>query len=138
MPEKFWKAEVDKMIGKYGAQIPTNQIDALVAYFAKNYGTETSVATPTVVAAKEKSADAKQLMMKTGCFSCHNAQTKLIGPAYKEVAAKYRDDADAIAKISRQITNGGSGLWGTLPMPPFKQLSPDEVKMLAEWILAQK
>ncbi len=139
MPAKFWKGAVDKMIGKYGAPIPTNQVDAIVDYFARSYGTDaTNAAIPVV--AKEISApvDAKKVMQNSGCFNCHNAQTKIIGPAYKDVAAKYHGNPEAVAKVSHQIQNGGAGLWGTFPMPPFKQLSQAEVKVLAEWILAQK
>jgi sulfite dehydrogenase len=138
MPTKFWKGEVDKMAAKYGAPIPANEVDALVKYFAKNYGTETSGEMPAPVIAKEKTIDAKQLMMKSGCFNCHNVQTKIIGPAYKDVAAKYRGNPDAVAKVSHQIRNGGSGLWGPFPMPPFKQLSDAQVKILADWILGQE
>ncbi|MEO5802564.1 MAG: c-type cytochrome [Verrucomicrobiota bacterium] len=140
MPAKFWRGAVDKMIGKYGAPIPTNQVDALVDYLARNYGTEATNAAAPVTAKDEAHAqfDAKQLMMKSGCFNCHTTQTKLIGPAYKDVAAKYRGNAEALAKVSHQIQSGGSGLWGPFPMPPFKQLSDSEVKVLAEWILAQK
>jgi sulfite dehydrogenase len=136
MPTKFWKAEVDKMAGKYGAPIPTNEVDSLVEYFSKNYGTETSSTTPTPDIANDATLDAKALMRKAGCLNCHNARTKIIGPAYKDVAAKYRGKADAIEKISHQIRNGGSGLWGTFPMPPFKQLSDAQVKILADWILS--
>jgi sulfite dehydrogenase len=136
MPAKFWKGEVEKMAAKYGAPIPANEVDALVKYFAKNYGTETSGATTTPAVAKVSTDNAKELMMKTGCFNCHNTQTKIIGPAYKDVAAKYRGKPDAIEKVSHQIRNGGSGLWGPIPMPPFKQLSDAQVKILADWILS--
>jgi cytochrome c551/c552 len=144
MPTKFWKAEVDKMAGKYGAPIPTNQVDALVEYFAKSYGTDAASAGTTSIAATTKeiasaaSGDAKKLMQKTGCFNCHMVDKKFIGPAFKDVAGKYNGKADAFAKISHQIQNGGSGLWGPIPMPPFKQFSETEVKTLADWILAQK
>jgi cytochrome c len=76
-------------------------------------------------------------MQKNGCFNCHTLENKLIGPAFKAVAAKYKDNADAFAKVSHQIAHGGSGLWGPIPMPPFKQLSESEVKTLADWILVQ-
>ncbi|MEO7299929.1 MAG: c-type cytochrome [Verrucomicrobiota bacterium] len=143
MPAKFWKGAVEKMVGKYGAPIPTNQVDAIVEYLAVNYGTgATNSAATTQLAAKEHASgapgDAKQLMQKTGCFNCHTVDKKFIGPAFKEVAAKYHGQADALTKVSHQIENGGSGLWGPIPMPPFKQFSPAEIKTLSDWILAQK
>ena len=142
MPAKFWKGAVDKMIGKYGAPIPTNQVDALVEYFAKSYGTDaTNTATTSIAAATKEiasSSDAKQLMQKTGCFNCHTVDKKFIGPAFKDVAGKYHGKPDAFAKVSHQIQNGGSGLWGPIPMPPFKQFSEAEVKTIADWVLTQK
>jgi sulfite dehydrogenase len=143
LPRTFWKASVDKMIGKYGAPIPTEQVEALAEYFAKNYGTDgtnasTIAAAVTPAVASTVARDVKKLMQDSGCFNCHNAQAKLLGPSYKDVAAKYRGHPEGLAKVSHQITHGGSGLWGPFPMPPFKQFSEAEVKMLAEWILEQK
>jgi cytochrome c len=139
MPAKFWKGAVDKMIAKYGAPIPTNQVDQIVDYLAVNYGTEKTNAIASAQTAKTETAlDAKALAIKNGCFNCHQTGMKIIGPAYKDVAAKYKADPEALMKVSHQITDGGSGKWGPIPMPPFKQLSEPEVKTLAEWVLSQK
>ncbi len=142
MPRAFWKGSIDKMIGKYGAPIPPEQVELLADYFAKNYGIHDTNATPASAPEKGTStaatADAKQVMQKGGCFNCHTVDRKLIGPAFKDVAGKYKGNPDAFANVTRQITHGGSGLWGPIPMPPFKQFSENEVKMLVDWILAQK
>ena len=82
--------------------------------------------------------NAERLAMKYGCLGCHNVNVKIVGPAYKEIAAKYRTDADAKAKITEQIQKGGSGKWGPIIMPPFPQVAADETKVLTEWILSQK
>jgi cytochrome c551/c552 len=141
MPRAFWKASVDKMIGKYGAPVPAEQVDALADYLSKNYGTDATNAAIASTPVKEISTsvggDAKQLMQKSGCFNCHMLDKKFIGPSYKDVAGKYKGNPEALAKVSHQITQGGSGLWGPIPMPPFKQLSEGEVKMVATWILGQ-
>jgi len=63
--------------------------------------------------------------------------TKLIGPSYKEVASKYRGKPDGQDRIAHQITRGGGGQWGQIPMPPFTQFSPAEVEALSRWILSQ-
>jgi cytochrome c551/c552 len=140
MPAKFWKGAVDKMIGKYAAPIPTNQVDALVEYFARNYGTETNASGSTVVTQvipkPSGLLDGKAIADKAGCFNCHS-EDKKIGPAYKLVAAKYKGKAEGGTKVSYQITHGGSGQWGSLPMPQFDTLSPAEVKAVSDWILAQ-
>lgn len=139
-PRDFWKAEVEKMIGKYGAAIPDDQTNALINYFAINYGGDTNVPAPVVAKAQPTTGtiDAKQLAIKSGCFNCHNIKAKVIGPAYKDVAAKYASDPEALKKISEQVTGGGAGKWGQFPMPPFKQFSDAELKALGEWILSLK
>ncbi|MDB6026188.1 MAG: cytochrome [Verrucomicrobiales bacterium] len=140
MPAKFWKGAVDKMIGKYAAPIPTNSVDALVEYFAKNYGTETNTPSNTVVTQvitqPSGALDGEAVATKMGCFNCH-AEDKKIGPAYKAVAAKYKGNKEGPEKIAHQITHGGSGQWGTVPMPQFDSLSAAEIKAVSDWILAQ-
>ena len=140
MPRAFWKGSVEKMIGKYGAPIPTNQVDTIINYLAKNYGTETSAPTPEPATAKAAAPgnDVNALLTYAGCINCHDVNQKKVGPAFKEVAKKYQGNAEGLAKVSHQITNGGVGQWGTQPMPAFDSLSPVEVKTLAEWVLSQK
>ena len=75
------------------------------------------------------------LARKQGCLGCHAATSKLVGPAYQEVAAKYGGQPDAVAQLTQSIRNGGSGKWGEMVMPPQKQLSVADAKRLATWIL---
>lgn len=77
----------------------------------------------------------KALAEKHGCLGCHAAATKLVGPAYQDVAAKYAGDAGAAAALAQSIRNGGAGKWGEIPMPPQKQVSEADAKKLASWIL---
>ena len=77
----------------------------------------------------------KALAEKQGCFGCHAVASKLVGPAYKEVAAKYADQADAKEQLAKSIRSGGAGRWGDIPMPPQAQLSEADAKKLAAWIL---
>lgn len=71
------------------------------------------------------------------CMACHTVDTKVVGPAYKEVAKKYAGDKTAEAKLAQKIIKGGTGVWGNIPMPP-NQVSEAEAKTLAKWILALK
>ena len=77
----------------------------------------------------------KALAEKQGCLGCHAAETKLVGPAYREVAAKYAGDAGAVAALTQSIRKGGAGKWGDMPMPPQQQVSEGDAKKLARWIL---
>lgn len=79
---------------------------------------------------------AKALATKSACLACHAADKKLVGPAYKDVAAKHNGQADAVAKVAARIKSGGSGMYGAVPMPPQVTLKDDELKLLAEWVLA--
>ena len=72
------------------------------------------------------------------CMACHAVDKKLVGPSYKDVAAKYAGQQDAVEKLSAKVIKGGSGVWGPIPMPANAQVTPDEAKKLIAWIMTQK
>lgn len=76
------------------------------------------------------------LARKNACMSCHAEDKKIVGPAYKEVAAKYKGDKTAEAKLIKKVKEGGSGVWGPVPMPPNPQVKDEDVKTLVRWVLA--
>jgi cytochrome c len=71
-------------------------------------------------------------------MACHAIDKKLVGPAYKDVAAKYAKDKDAAKRLADKIVKGGSGVWGPVPMPANTQVSPAEAETLAKWVLTVK
>ncbi len=79
-----------------------------------------------------------QLATAKNCMACHAIDKKLVGPSYKDVAAKYAGQKDAADKLAAKVIKGGSGVWGPVPMPANAQVSPDEAKKLVAWILTQK
>ncbi len=85
-------------------------------------------------------ADAKAgeaLAKKNGCFACHTVDKKLIGPGYKDVAAKYKGDKSAEAKLTEKVKKGGSGVWGQMPMPPNSpQVKDEDIKTIVQWVLS--
>lgn len=84
-------------------------------------------------------ADAGSDLAKAkNCLACHAVATKLVGPAYKDVAAKYAGQKDAEGKLVTKVLKGGSGAWGAIPMPANPQVNEAEAKTLVKWILAQK
>jgi cytochrome c len=89
-----------------------------------------------VAHANVDAAAAKALAAQKACLACHAADKKLVGPSYKDVAAKHKGQADALAKVAARIKSGGSGMYGPVPMPPQPTLKDDELKLLAAWILA--
>ncbi|HEX6138763.1 MAG TPA: c-type cytochrome [Casimicrobiaceae bacterium] len=93
----------------------------------------------TMTAAGAALADElEDMMKKNGCNACHSEDKKVIGPSYKDVAAKYKGDAGAVAKLSEKVKKGGSGVWGPVPMPPNAQVKDEDVKKMVELILALK
>ena len=72
------------------------------------------------------------------CMACHAMDKKLVGPSYKDVAAKYGADKDAVGKLAKKIRDGGTGVWGQVPMPANPQVSEAEAQTLAKWVLTVK
>src|SRR5438552_14754344 len=83
-------------------------------------------------------ADAQELVKEKACLSCHTLDKKLVGPAYKEVAAKYKSRKDGEAYLSKKIREGSTGVWGAIPMPPNGTVADDEARTLAKYILTVK
>lgn len=71
-------------------------------------------------------------------MSCHAVDRKVLGPAFKDVAAKYKNDKGAAEMLANKIMKGGSGVWGPVPMPANNQVSESDAKKLAEWVLSIK
>ena len=80
----------------------------------------------------------EELAKKHACFACHAVDKKMVGPAYKDVAAKYRADKDAPKKLAAKVKNGSQGVWGTVPMPPNSAVPDADINTLVKWILSQK
>lgn len=78
------------------------------------------------------------LAMSKNCMSCHAVERKLLGPSFKDVAAKYKDDKGAADMLATKIMKGGSGVWGPVPMPANMQVSDADAKKLAAWVLSTK
>lgn len=84
-------------------------------------------------------ADPLAIMKKAGCTACHAADKKLVGPSYKDIAAKHKGNANDVAAMSEKVRKGGKGVYGPVPMPPnpVSKISDEEIKTVVEWILKQ-
>jgi len=97
------------------------------------------VAAGAALASQASFADAGADLAKAkNCLSCHSVATKIVGPAYKDVAAKYAGQKDAEAKLVDKVMKGGSGVWGQIPMPANTQVTEAEAHTLVKWVLSQK
>ncbi|MCS6945099.1 MAG: c-type cytochrome [Sutterellaceae bacterium] len=79
-----------------------------------------------------------ELAKAKNCMACHANDKKLVGPSYRDVAARYANDKDAVAKLAKKIREGGVGVWGQVPMPANPQVSEAEAQTLARWVLSIK
>jgi cytochrome c len=80
----------------------------------------------------------EELAKKNACTACHAVDKKIVGPAFKEVAAKYRSDKTAEAKLVKKVKEGGVGVWGQVPMPPNSTVSDKDIQALVKWVLSLK
>ena len=99
------------------------------------------LAASLAVAALQLAAPAsaqEALAKKHNCLVCHSVDKKVVGPAYKDVAAKYRNDKGAEAKLVQKVEKGGVGVWGQVPMPPNSTVPDGDVRALVKWILSLK
>ena len=142
-----WTAEAGKMQKVYGAPISDQDVSMIGVYLAVTYGSAhandadvQAASNPSASqppAAPVAKSDAMALLQNNACLSCHAIDHKVVGPAYHDVAAKYANDPQALAKVTSSIQHGGAGKWGDIPMPPFAQLSPDDLQTLTTFILKQ-
>jgi cytochrome c len=78
----------------------------------------------------------QDLAQKNACMSCHSIDKKVVGPAFKDVAAKYKGDKTAEAKLIEKVKKGGAGVWGQVPMPPNSTVKDADIQTLVKWILS--
>ncbi len=121
------------------ARLPAGFVKNLYGDIQDNFrGLETmnEVGAPASAAPTARAADAAELIGKYGCSVCHAVDHKIVGPAFGEVAAKYQGDAGATAQLTQKIRKGGSGVWGTIPMPPQPGPSELDLGTIVHWVLA--
>jgi cytochrome c551/c552 len=151
MKQTQWTAEVSKMHATYGAPIDDTEIRLVGIYLTATYGDVKSISgadltlpAPATSPALNASAttasgaiDVQALLTQNACLSCHALSQKIVGPAYHDVAAKYKSDPQAASKLESSIRLGGSGRWGSTQMPAFPGLNDAELNALAVFVLKQ-
>jgi len=110
------------------AVVPTTSYEDLAANAAP------TAAAP--VRSEPEGTDPSSRLAKYGCTACHSVDTKGVGPAFKDVAAKYRGRADAAQMLEQKVRNGGAGVWGDIPMPPNSAVPDTELQAIVQWVLA--
>ena len=105
---------------------------AVVAFVVVMAGMTGSISSAVAV----DTVAAQAIYKANACASCHMVDRKLVGPAYRDIAAKYKNDAGAQARLEKVVKNGGAGVWGAIPMPSHPRMSDADIRTVVQWILA--
>jgi cytochrome c len=97
----------------------------------------TSALLAGLAAVSQSVVASEELAKKYNCLACHKVDAQLVGPSFQDVAAKYKDDASAAATLAAKVKEGGSGVWGQIPMPPNPSVSDEDMAAMISWVLAQ-
>ncbi|WP_233799693.1 c-type cytochrome [Paraburkholderia sp. HP33-1] len=92
--------------------------------------------TMTSAARAAETPRGQQVAAANACMGCHAVDRKLVGPSFQQIAAKYKGDAQAPAKLARKVKDGGSGVWGVIPMPAHQSMSDADIRSVVDWVLA--
>lgn len=130
-----WEFNIKNMIER-GAPIAPNEISPILEYLSTYYNRD--VAAPAPTAAATGGDPVANLLNANACTACHQVDKRVVGPSFKEVAAKYAGDNTAVGKLVTKIRQGGSGVWGASPMPPNAAVADADLHQLVGWILQQK
>ena len=137
-----WEFSIKNMIER-GAPIAPGEIPVILDYLATYYNRDNPAPPPDPSAAafgmEAGGADSvSQLLSANACVACHTLDKRVVGPSFREVAAKYAGENEAPAKLARKVKEGGAGVWGTVPMPPNAGMSDADVGQIVAWILKQR
>ena len=136
-----WEDNIRNMRER-GAPMEPHEIPIILEYLATYYNPENPTPPPDPAAASygmDGGGDpAQKLLAANACLACHTLDKRVVGPSYREVAAKYAGNAGAAGMLARKIREGGSGTWGSVPMPPHPQLSDGDLNAMVAWILQQR
>jgi cytochrome c len=120
------------------------ELAVILDYLATYYNRETPAPPPapdTLSASGGSAAGANpitKLLEAHACVGCHTLESKLVGPSFKEIAARYAGDAGAAARLAAKVRAGGQGVWGAVPMPPAPGISDADLSALVAWVLGQR
>jgi cytochrome c551/c552 len=126
-----WDDNIKVMIAR-GMPIEPQEIAVVLDYLATYYNRDQP---PPAAAVASAETDAPAV--KHGCIACHTLDKKMVGPSFREIAARYRGDSAAAMKLAAKVKDGGAGAWGEIPMPPHPQLAAAELDGLVAWVLQQ-
>ena len=134
-----WEYNIKNMKER-GAPMEPAEIPVILEYLTAYYNRDSAPPEPDPSAAGfGMGADASpvaKLLNANACVACHTVDKRIVGPSFREVAARFSGDGDALAKLSKKVKEGGAGNWGNVPMPPNPAVPDTDLRAILEWILA--
>jgi cytochrome c len=136
-----WEFNIKNMIER-GAPMGPGEIPIVLEYLATYYNRDSPAPPPDPAAAgygmDTGASPVERLLNANACVACHTVDKRVVGPSFREVAAKFSGDGDAAGKLVRKIREGGAGNWGNVPMPPNPAISEADLGQIVGWILDQR
>lgn len=135
-----WEFNIKNMIER-GAPIAPDEIPIILEYLATYYSRDSAPPPPdasTAAGGGSGQDPVQRLLTANACMACHGIDDKIVGPSFREVAARYAGDGGAPARLAVKIKQGGAGAWGQVPMPPHPAISDAELNEIVAWILNRK
>ena len=133
-----WEDNIKVMIAR-GMPVEPQEIPIIVEYLSTYYNRDQPPPPPDQAAGAPDSepAPVARLLSDYGCIACHTMEQKLVGPAFRNIAKRYKNDSSAAALLMRKVKEGGTGVYGDVPMPPHPQIADADVKRIVDWVLQQ-
>jgi cytochrome c len=133
-----WDDNIKVMIAR-GMPIEPHEIPVVLEYLSTYYNRDKppppADASPATTQTGATTPDA--LAATLGCTACHASDRKIVGPSFREIAARYKGDGSATARLAGKVKEGGSGAWGPVPMPPHPQVRDADLQAIIGWVLQQ-
>ena len=134
-----WAFNIRNMIDR-GAPIAPAEVPVILEYLATYYNRDSPAPPPDPAAAGfgmdgDGGDPVQPLLARNACVACHALDKRVVGPSFREVAARYSGDGDAPGKLAKKVKEGGSGTWGSIPMPPNAAISDADLGAIVGWIL---
>jgi cytochrome c551/c552 len=127
-----------KNMKERGTPMDEAEMATILEYLATYYNREKPAPAPSADTLAAGGSPAQKLLDAHGCSGCHAPDKRVVGPSFREVAAKYAGNSSAADHLSLKIRNGGSGVWGNVPMPPNPAIPEADLKTIVGWVLEQK
>ena len=133
-----WEENLRNMLSRGMPPLSAQESDVILNYLATYYGPSPAPAASADTLAVTSADPVQRLLDANACSGCHAVDRKLVGPGFREIAAKYSGDAGATARLAAKIRTGGKGAWGEIPMPGNRVLTDAELAGIAAWVMQQK